>query len=207
MHHGVGSQYHSRNHSLTSTSIRHVDVPMDKDDDEGGFMKTGNPSICCGLTDRNSYNKRRSDLRIWMFQTDEGAAWDVWIMFLCLISVLVFIAQTYIEDETPDAGNSNVTDAVNNYLALSDGVGLLSADILETTIVVEFVCALFFIHRIHCVVIIPFTFRGALSSIWVRTPPDCVIRSVIRCSLWFCNHSHTSFLSVFLIHSSMIVGM
>jgi hypothetical protein len=142
VHHDVGSQRstYQRKHSLTSTSL-----PSSQSYDEEKQSRKKYRSRSC---DQHTvkYNRLRMEMRVWMFQSSEGTAWDVWIMFLCLISVGVFILQTYIED--PNSAESvvhtNQSVAVQTYLAQTGGDLIIDVSMLLVTQIIELGCAIFF---------------------------------------------------------------
>ena len=35
--------------------------------------------------------KFRADVRVWLHHKDGGVAWDMWIMFLCFMSVIIYM--------------------------------------------------------------------------------------------------------------------
>ena len=44
-------------------------------------------------------NKKKTQVRVWLYHKDGGIAWDMWIMFLCFVSVCIYILQTYAESK------------------------------------------------------------------------------------------------------------
>jgi len=139
--HDVGDYRHKRKNSLTSMSIKPT---LDQIHHQNHHDRHEYRGFCGIKTTRCA--SQRGELRVWLYQSDEGAAWDVWIMLLCLISVFVFVIQTYIEDE-PNANGTNNNTSVSNvymYFGNADGQSVFGHDILCTTIVIEFICACFF---------------------------------------------------------------
>jgi hypothetical protein len=138
--HEIGAYRKNRSNSLTSKSLN-SSLPKHNQTTYQVKHHPHDPQVrgCCGMKN-TCWARQRGELRVWMFQSDEGALWDVWIMLLCLISVFVFIIQTYIEDEDQ---STNSTQAEQDYETLYSGF-VFDANVYSTTVVAEFICACFF---------------------------------------------------------------
>ena len=135
-----GHRSHVRRNSFNSISLSPSQIELQETTRQPRSMRGADKNVFCA--------RRRGLVRVWMFQSDEGAAWDVWIMLLCLLSVLVFVVQTYIEgsDSVGDEGKSSNSTAVLAAESMVSSIFMKIDDprVYTSTVVAEFICAVFF---------------------------------------------------------------
>ena len=135
-----GHRSHVRKNSLNSISLSPSQIELQNTTRQPRSMRGADKNVFCA--------RRRGLVRVWMFQSDEGAAWDVWIMLLCLLSVLVFVMQTYIEgsDSVGDEGEGSNSTAVLAAESMVSSIFMKIDDprVYTSTVVAEFICAIFF---------------------------------------------------------------
>ena len=110
----------------------------------GGCRTCYDPDHHFSSTSPTSWTMRRARLRVFLYQSSGGGMWDAWILFLCFVSVGLFMLQTYIEEEVPyvDQNGTVIATLEGDYKLLD--VIVIGPEAYGLTIAIELFCAVWF---------------------------------------------------------------